>query len=88
MREAVAHGRISSSEQEFTRDLWTIYLMCLESDGRNVIQLCHYAYLQQFVRICINQDIILSGFNPGYPKDTTERSLILWLSWFTTSWGI
>ncbi|KAJ1300685.1 hypothetical protein OPQ81_002332 [Rhizoctonia solani] len=70
------------SEEHEREDLWMIYLMFLESDGRNWEQL-HWARINGYLRIIVREKLMPLS-KPGYMIETTTRALGLWLMWFMT----
>lgn len=72
------------SDENLRVDLWTMYLMVLESDGRNETQLA-WAGLSQYIF-----EFIRSRFRDEYqtfgcPMVTEVNSLALWLACLTVS---
>lgn len=74
-------------EGSILRDMWTIYLMCIESDGNNRRQLFEYAQLQDYIELYRTSVLGPLRARSGLPQITTERSLALWLWWFATTPG-
>ncbi|CAE7109926.1 unnamed protein product [Rhizoctonia solani] len=70
------------SEDQELENLWTAYLMLLESDGLNWEQL-HWAGVSGYARIVIHEKLMPSP-KPGYMIESTTRALGLWLMWFLT----
>lgn len=86
MRTAVQTGDVRLWDEDVVgRDLWTAYMMCIESDGKNLRQLLEYAGLHKYARLYVSKEVVHSKSDPKYPIETAERSLALWLMWFTTS---
>ncbi|KAF8761334.1 mitochondrial carrier family [Rhizoctonia solani] len=76
-------GKLSVCSEEHEReDQWMIYLMFLESDGRNYQQL-HWARVTGYVRTLI-RDKLMPSPRPGYMHESTSRAIGLWLMWFLT----
>ena len=67
-------------------DLWTAYLMFLESDGKNTQQLVQYARIDRLAL-----DFVRPGgrlhhgmqANGGWTVDSEVNALVLWIFWFT-----
>ncbi|ELU37516.1 hypothetical protein AG1IA_08465 [Rhizoctonia solani AG-1 IA] len=71
-------GKLSVCSEEHEReDQWMIYLMFLESDGRNYQQL-HWARVTGYVRTLI-RDKLMPSPRPGYMHESTSRAIGLWL---------
>lgn len=67
--------------------LATAYLMMLENQGKNKMQLLDYAYLGQWINDYLLHDqgasLTRSSLqNGGYPTPTTSTSFAMWLFWF------
>ncbi|KAG9125933.1 hypothetical protein FRC07_005539 [Ceratobasidium sp. 392] len=71
------------SEEEERADLWLIYLMFLESDGKNFDQLTRWAQVTNYLRTFI-RDQLMPASRRGWPLESTLRSLGLWIMWFLT----
>ncbi|KAG8689023.1 hypothetical protein FRC11_004281 [Ceratobasidium sp. 423] len=70
------------SEADEREDLWLIYLMFIESDGRNCEQLA-WAKINGYLRVILREKLATSS-KPGYLVESTTRALGLWLMWFST----
>ncbi|CAE6506074.1 unnamed protein product [Rhizoctonia solani] len=70
------------SEENKREDMWLIFLMLIESDGRNYQQLM-WANLPGYLRVVL-QELIPSS-DPGYFEESTTRTLGLWLMWSMTN---
>lgn len=70
----------SYGEEDMLSDLWTIYFMLLENDGRNGILLVQGAGLGSYVELLCG---VLFGRRMtrrvGWPKETQERALLAWI---------
>lgn len=75
------------SKQETVSYLWTIYFMCIESDSKNHKYLLQYGHMGAYARICVDQYLFQSLDAAELLPDTTGRALMMWISWFSTSWG-
>ena len=73
--------------QDVTGDMWTSFLMLLESDGQNYEQLVVWASLRSYVDAYIAQFMFPRARQIGFQSDSVNSSLALWLSWFTTTQG-
>ncbi|KAF8707625.1 mitochondrial carrier family, partial [Rhizoctonia solani] len=83
IRGVSSAGKLSVCSEEHEReDQWMIYLMFLESDGRNYQQL-HWARVTGYVRTLI-RDKLMPSPRPGYMHESTSRAIGLWLMWFLT----
>lgn len=80
-------GGVSSTTDDLLRHLWTIYFMCIESDGRNADQLLNYGHLRAYIRICIERSLFPTLHLDAYLPETLDRALILWILWLSTSWS-
>jgi hypothetical protein len=69
-------------------DLWTVYLMLLENDGKNADQLCLWAELPIWLANVIEDKCQLPREHPfSWINDIEGTSLILWLLWMSSSEG-
>jgi hypothetical protein len=70
----------SYGEEDILLDLWTIYFMILENDGRNSIVLVNDAGLGSYVEMLCG---LFFGRRMvrrmGWPKETQERALLAWI---------
>ncbi|ORX33278.1 hypothetical protein BD324DRAFT_585253 [Kockovaella imperatae] len=65
-------------------DVWTIYLMLIENDGKNLEQLLDLngiLHLPTFLRLYHEQHLLAPALQPGYPAENIGRSLIMWIGW-------
>lgn len=78
-------------EERFLHDLWTLYLMLLEDEGRNMRHMREWARLHEWLRKYWSK-VIRSDDNdslrttPSWGKDwagdTEQNALAMWLFWF------
>ena len=70
------------SESNLLADLWTFYFMLLENDGRNAVLLTlgmrFTSFLEMMCAVFFGRAMIR---RPGWPKETPERALLVWLLW-------
>jgi len=67
-------------------DLWMAYLMFLENDGKNAIQLIQYARVDRFsLKFIIPGGMFhnCTDGNGGWTVNNEVNALITWLFWFT-----
>jgi hypothetical protein len=76
------------SEQETLLHLWAIYFMCIESDSKNHKYLFRYGHMRAYAELCLDQYLFQSLDAPSLLPDTVDRSLMMWILWFSTSWGM
>lgn len=77
--------RCCISEPDIQADLWTLYLMILESDGLNEMQLLSAGVFQFLVLFIRNRFGNGVSRNPTLFQTSIADSLALWLLWFTIS---
>ncbi|KAG8750734.1 hypothetical protein FRC11_010111 [Ceratobasidium sp. 423] len=83
IREASSAGRqLVCSEENKRENMWLIFLMFIESDGRNYEQLM-WANLTGYLRVALHE--LIPSSDPGYFEESTTRTLGLWLMWYLTS---
>lgn len=75
------------SEQETLLHLWTVYFMCIESDSKNHKYLCRFGKMRAYAKLCVDQYLFQSLDSPHLLPETVDRSLMMWIFWFSTSWG-
>lgn len=69
-------------------DLWTVYLMLLENDGKNTDQLCLWAELPVWLANVIEDKCqVPREHSFSWINDIEGTSLILWLLWMSSSEG-
>lgn len=70
----------SYSADDLLSDLWTVYLMLLENDGKNAVVLMHWSHLASFLEMC---SAIYFGplvGREGWPRENLEEvSLLVWI---------
>ena len=66
--------------------LWGAFLMMIENDGRNAVQLIEYAGLKPFLATYAAQRL-WKGLHNGWPQCNIANSLALWLMWLVTDLG-
>ncbi|OBZ66029.1 hypothetical protein A0H81_13997 [Grifola frondosa] len=67
------------------RDLWTLFVMFAENDGRNEKQLA-WAHLDTFLHAYITNRLMKGrhhDVSDGWPLESTSNTLVLWLLWHT-----
>lgn len=86
MRAVVDENKLFSFSSEATiASLWTIYFMCIESDGKNARYLFEYADLRAYAKLCVDQYLFQSLDDINLLDDTVDRALMMWIAWFATS---
>lgn len=83
-----AYPRYPSSDDDggLRDDLWMAYIMFLESDGHNALQLIQYAHVDCFARKFIRTGGRLhdgAQYNDGWIVDNEINALGMWLFWLT-----
>jgi hypothetical protein len=69
-------------------DLWTVYLMILENDCKNMAQLCFWAELPTWVATVIEHKCQVTPQHPlSWFNDIEGTSLALWLLWMNSDEG-
>lgn len=80
--------RIRRGEAQRLDDLWTAYLMMLESDGRNESQLIEWAGVEQFLHaVLIYRVRAPPGSSHAWFTESEGTALVVWLLWMTASRG-
>lgn len=73
-------------DHEIKEDLMTAFLMLLESDGRNAIQLIQYAQLHSWINQYYQIRLTKIHREPSMPAETDEASLAMWIAWLLTDY--
>jgi hypothetical protein len=82
----IRHGVVA--EQHQLSDLWTAYIMLLESDGLNESQLIDWANIRPFLyRVIIYRARTPRERSSLWFSDTEGTALTVWLLWMTASAG-
>ncbi|WVR04294.1 hypothetical protein IAU60_001294 [Kwoniella sp. DSM 27419] len=71
-------------------DLWIIYFMLIENDGKNVEYLIGpraIAHLPTLLDLYHEQHLLTAAVEPGYPAETVGRSLAMWVAWLVGGAG-
>lgn len=69
-------------------DLWAVYLILLENDGKNMAQLCLWAKLPTWIASVIEDKCQVPREHPlSWVKDIEGTSLVLWLFWMSSDEG-
>lgn len=76
------------SEQQTLLHLWAIYFMCIESDSKNHKRLFRYGHMRAYAQLCLDQYLFQSLDASSLLPDTVDRTLMMWILWFSTSWGM
>ena len=75
-------------QETIREDLWLAYLMMIENDGRNERQLLDWANLKCYVQGYLKERLAEgSERNSGWPLETEENALAVWLLWLTSDEG-
>lgn len=84
----IRHGIVAHSEGHLA-DLWTAYLMMLESDGRNESQLIEWANLPAYLyQVIAYRAAVRHGSSSLWFSESEGTALTIWLIWMTSSKGV
>ncbi|KIM85033.1 hypothetical protein PILCRDRAFT_817871 [Piloderma croceum F 1598] len=82
----IRHEYNAVAEQHHLSDLWTAYLMLLESDGRNESQLIEWSDIRRFLYYAIiYRARTPQGSSSLWFVDTEGTALTVWLLWMTAN---
>nr|XP_031861821.1 uncharacterized protein CI109_002650 [Kwoniella shandongensis]KAA5528893.1 hypothetical protein CI109_002650 [Kwoniella shandongensis] len=87
LRGMVKRGNVRLVEE---RDLWVIYFMLIENDGKNLRHLSGPEAifdLSTFLDLYHEQQMLAAAVEPGYPAETVGRSLAMWIAWLVNGSG-
>jgi hypothetical protein len=84
----IKHEYGAVAEEHHLGDLWTAYLMLLESDGRNESQLIEWSDIRRFLyHVIIYRARTPRGSSSLWLVDTEGTALTVWLLWMTANPG-
>ncbi|WVF70166.1 hypothetical protein IAT40_004954 [Kwoniella sp. CBS 6097] len=87
LRDMIQRRDISELKDD---DLWTVYFMLIENDGKNTEYLVGpkaIAHLPTFLDLYHEQHLLSAAVEPGYPSETVGRSLAMWIAWLVGGAG-
>nr|XP_019008842.1 uncharacterized protein I206_06526 [Kwoniella pini CBS 10737]OCF47623.1 hypothetical protein I206_06526 [Kwoniella pini CBS 10737] len=87
LREMINSKDVSDIEDN---DLWTIYFMLIENDGKNLVHLIGpqaTVHLPALLELYHEQHFLAAAVEPGYPAETVGRSLAMWIAWLVGGSG-
>ncbi|WWC87161.1 uncharacterized protein L201_002047 [Kwoniella dendrophila CBS 6074] len=88
LKDMIDSRDVSDIEDE---DLWTIYFMLIENDGKNIQHLIGpkaTVNLPLFLDLYHEQHFLAAAVEPGYPAETPGRSLAMWIAWLVCGSGL
>ena len=68
-------------------DLWVVFFMLSESDGRNAVQLKEWAHVDTFADRIIRTRLYEGPVETGWPVECMRNNLAMWVLWFVTDIG-
>nr|XP_018265834.1 uncharacterized protein I303_02208 [Kwoniella dejecticola CBS 10117]OBR87992.1 hypothetical protein I303_02208 [Kwoniella dejecticola CBS 10117] len=87
LRDMIEQKDVSEIEDD---DLWTIYFMLIENDGKNLEHLIGpkaTIHLPALLELYHEQHFLAAAVEPGYPAETVGRSLAMWIAWLVGGSG-
>ncbi|OCF37769.1 hypothetical protein I317_07327 [Kwoniella heveanensis CBS 569] len=87
LKDMIARRDVSELRDD---DLWTVYFMLIENDGKNAEYLIGpkaVAHLPTFLDLYHEQHLLTAAVEPGYPAETVGRSLAMWIAWLVGGAG-
>ncbi|KAK8846672.1 hypothetical protein IAR55_005759 [Kwoniella newhampshirensis] len=87
LRGMVRRGNVRLVDEH---DLWAIYFMLIENDGKNSRHLFGSEAifdLSTFLELYHEQQMLAAAVEPGYPAETVGRSLAMWIAWLVDGSG-
>jgi hypothetical protein len=76
---------VTCSDADEHTILWGVYIMCIESDGKNLRQLREYAGIEGYLSLYMDSVLIRAHSRPGFTLETTDKSLALWIMLFLSA---
>ncbi|KAG8908236.1 hypothetical protein FRB99_008301 [Tulasnella sp. 403] len=65
-------------------DLWMAFLMLLESDGKNILQLVKWAKMHDYLNAFQSYKLVPRAERHGFQPEGLDTSLALWVAWLLT----
>ncbi|KAK8861448.1 hypothetical protein IAR55_002267 [Kwoniella newhampshirensis] len=69
-------------KETFIADLWNVWFLLTENDGKNLRFLDQRCHLKVFLETYYKDDLLKESLVPGYPRETGDKSLATWCSLF------
>ncbi|WWD16640.1 hypothetical protein CI109_101070 [Kwoniella shandongensis] len=66
----------------FIADLWNVWFLLTEDDGKNLRFLNGRCHLKEFLGTYYKDNLLKESLVPGYPRETGDKSLAIWCSLF------
>lgn len=59
-------------------------------DGKNITHFLGngIVHLSTFLKLYHEQHLLAAALEPGYPAETVERSLVMWIAWLLSGYGM
>nr|ODN87764.1 hypothetical protein L204_06431 [Cryptococcus depauperatus CBS 7855] len=84
LRHVARYGRINvegvCDKTTFVEDLWNVWFLITENDGKNMPFLFKHCKFRQAFTIYYREILLQESLLPGYPTDSGEKALAAWCS--------
>ncbi|WVQ64805.1 uncharacterized protein L199_002974 [Kwoniella botswanensis] len=82
MRQVSKQSRIEipgiCDKEAYVADLWNVWFLLTENDGKNTRFLNTQCDLRGFVLAFYKENLLKESLVPGYPRDTGDKALAVW----------
>ncbi|ORY29530.1 hypothetical protein BCR39DRAFT_170415 [Naematelia encephala] len=82
MRQVVKHHSIHvpgvCDRDQLTADLWNVWFMLTENDGKNIHFLAEECSFQPWIVVYYKDEMLKESLVPGYPPETGTKALSIW----------
>ncbi|WWC87780.1 uncharacterized protein L201_002672 [Kwoniella dendrophila CBS 6074] len=66
-------------KEAFVADLWNVWFLLTENDGKNIKFLNEHCQLRGFVLAFYKENLLKESLVPGYPRDSGDKALTVWI---------
>ncbi|OXG09832.1 hypothetical protein C367_07011 [Cryptococcus neoformans Ze90-1] len=82
MRQIAKLGRVEipgvCDRTQFMQDMWTVWFLVTENDGRNLPFLLEQCNLRAALTTYYRDTLLKESLQPGYPTEDGEKALVAW----------
>lgn len=82
MRQIAKLGRVEipgvCDRRQFMQDMWTVWFLVTENDGRNLPFLLEQCNLRAALATYYRDTLLKESLQPGYPTEDGEKALVAW----------
>ncbi|KAK4685690.1 hypothetical protein P7C73_g4455, partial [Tremellales sp. Uapishka_1] len=82
MRQVVKHASVEiegvCDRAQLTDDLWILWFIITENDGRNIPFLAEECQFMEWIVVFYKEDMLKESLVAGYPRESGEKALVVW----------